>query len=542
MQNFLKINENDNVVVALRAISAGECISTEVQGVVREVVALEEIPQGHKMAIQDIPEGGGVIKYGYAIGSVIRSVRAGEWIHTHNLKTGLGDLLEYTYEPVPEVSVTGNISRRSSGSEEKGSQAESGSEEKVSLAESVPRVEGVSQAESASAREKNTFWGFPRPDNRAGVRNEIWVIPTVGCVNSVAQAIAGKANVYVKGSVEEVIAFSHPYGCSQMGEDQEYTRRILADLIRHPNAGGVLVLGLGCENSNIQVLKPYLGQYDESRVRFLQAQDCENEIAEGVELIKELIEQASRLRREPVSVDKLVVGLKCGGSDGLSGITANPLVGRFSDRLILEGGTTILTEVPEMFGAETILMNRCADRELFGQTVDMINDFKNYYKRHGQTIYENPSPGNKEGGISTLEDKSLGCTQKSGSAPVKGVLQYGDRVSVPGLNLLSAPGNDLVAATALAAAGAQIVLFTTGRGTPFASPVPTVKISTNSALAGKKANWIDFNAGVLAEGRGMEEQSKALFDYVLEVASGKKVCSEEAGFHDMAIFKQGVTL
>ena len=542
MQNFLKINENDNVVVALRAISAGECISTEVQGVVREVVALEEIPQGHKMAIQDIPEGGGVIKYGYAIGSVIRSVRAGEWIHTHNLKTGLGDLLEYTYEPVPEVSVTGNISRRSSGSEEKGSQAESGSEEKGSLAESVPRVEGVSQAESASAREKNTFWGFPRPDNRAGVRNEIWVIPTVGCVNSVAQAIAGKANVYVKGSVEEVIAFSHPYGCSQMGEDQEYTRRILADLIRHPNAGGVLVLGLGCENSNIQVLKPYLGQYDESRVRFLQAQDCENEIAEGVELIKELIEQASRLRREPVSVDKLVVGLKCGGSDGLSGITANPLVGRFSDRLILEGGTTILTEVPEMFGAETILMNRCADRELFGQTVDMINDFKNYYKRHGQTIYENPSPGNKEGGISTLEDKSLGCTQKSGSAPVKGVLQYGDRVSAPGLNLLSAPGNDLVAATALAAAGAQIVLFTTGRGTPFASPVPTVKISTNSALAGKKANWIDFNAGVLAEGRGMEEQSKALFDYVLEVASGKKVCSEEAGFHDMAIFKQGVTL
>ena len=542
MQNFLKINENDNVVVALRAISAGECISTEVQGVVREVVALEEIPQGHKMAIQDIPEGGGVIKYGYAIGSVIRSVRAGEWIHTHNLKTGLGDLLEYTYEPVPEVSVTGNISRRSSGSEEKGSQAESGSEEKGSLAESVPRVEGVSQAESASAREKNTFWGFPRPDNRAGVRNEIWVIPTVGCVNSVAQAIAGKANVYVKGSVEEVIAFSHPYGCSQMGEDQEYTRRILADLIRHPNAGGVLVLGLGCENSNIQVLKPYLGQYDESRVRFLQAQDCENEIAEGVELIKELIEQASRLRREPVSVDKLVVGLKCGGSDGLSGITANPLVGRFSDRLILEGGTTILTEVPEMFGAETILMNRCADRELFGQTVDMINDFKNYYKRHGQTIYENPSPGNKEGGISTLEDKSLGCTQKSGSAPVKGVLQYGDRVSVPGLNLLSAPGNDLVAATALAAAGAQIVLFTTGRGTPFASPVPTVKISTNSALAGKKANWIDFNAGVVAEGRGMEEQSKALFDYVLEVASGKKVCSEEAGFHDMAIFKQGVTL
>ncbi|MDE6168532.1 MAG: UxaA family hydrolase [Acetatifactor sp.] len=512
------------------------------------------------MAIQDIPEGGRVVKYGYAIGIAFRSVRAGEWIHTHNLKTGLGDLLEYTYEPVPEVPDAGNISRKSSGSQaesgsqEKGSQAESGSQEEgsqaesgsraeeASRAESVSQVEEASWAESASAREKNTFWGFPRPDNRAGVRNEIWVIPTVGCVNNVAEAIAGKANAYVKGSVEDVIAFSHPYGCSQMGEDQECTRRILADLIRHPNAGGVLVLGLGCENSSIQVLKSYLGEYDESRVRFLQAQDCEDEITEGVELIKELIEQASCLRRELVSIDKLVVGLKCGGSDGLSGITANPLTGRFSDRLIQEGGSTILTEVPEMFGAETILMNRCANRELFRQTVDMINDFKNYYKRHGQTIYENPSPGNKEGGISTLEDKSLGCTQKSGSAPVRGVLQYGERVSVPGLNLLCAPGNDLVAATALAAAGAQIILFTTGRGTPFASPVPTVKISTNSALAGKKANWIDFNAGVLVEGRGMEEQSEALFNYVLEVASGKRVCSEEAGFHDMAIFKQGVTL
>lgn len=497
MQDFLKINENDKVVVALKTILAGETITVDVQGEKRQITALEEIPAGHKMAICDIPAGAEVIKYGYRIGNAKEDIRAGAWVHTHNLKTALGDLLEYQYEPV-EV------------------------EEK--------RTEDV------------TFMGFERPDGKVGVRNEIWIVPTVGCVNNVATAIARQANRFVKGTVEEVIAFPHPYGCSQMGDDQEHTRQILADLINHPNAGGVLVLGLGCENSNIDVLKNYIGDYDENRVRFLVAQECEDEIAEAVEVVKELIEYASGFRREPVSVSRLVIGMKCGGSDGLSGITANPLVGRFSDTLISKGGTTILTEVPEMFGAETILMNRCADRELFDKTVELINDFKNYFKSHNQTIYENPSPGNKKGGISTLEDKSLGCTQKSGSAKVKGVLRYGETVKTAGLNLLSAPGNDLVAATALAAAGAQIVLFTTGRGTPFASPVPTVKIATNSTLAGRKKNWIDFNAGVLVEDRSMEEETAKLFAYVVEVASGRKVCSEEAGFHDMAIFKQGVTL
>lgn len=497
MQDFLKINENDKVVVALKTIPAGETITVDVQGEKRQITALEEIPAGHKMAICDIPAGEEVIKYGYRIGNAKEDIRAGAWVHTHNLKTALGDLLEYQYEPV-EV------------------------EEK--------RTEDV------------TFMGFKRPDGKVGVRNEIWIVPTVGCVNNVATAIARQANCFVKGTVEEVIAFPHPYGCSQMGDDQEHTRQILADLINHPNAGGVLVLGLGCENSNIDVLKNYIGDYDENRVRFLVAQECEDEIAEAVEVVKELIGYASGFEREPVSVSRLVIGMKCGGSDGLSGITANPLVGRFSDTLISKGGTTILTEVPEMFGAETILMNRCADRELFDKTVELINDFKNYFKSHNQTIYENPSPGNKKGGISTLEDKSLGCTQKSGSAKVKGVLRYGETVKTAGLNLLSAPGNDLVAATALAAAGAQIVLFTTGRGTPFASPVPTVKIATNSTLAGRKKNWIDFNAGVLVEDRSMEEETAKLFAYVVEVASGRKVCSEEAGFHDMAIFKQGVTL
>lgn len=327
-----------------------------------------------------------------------------------------------------------------------------------------------------------------------------------------------------------------------MGDDQEHTRQILANLIQHPNAGGVLVLGLGCENSNIDVLKGYLGEINPDRVKFLVAQESDDEIAEGVKIVAGLAEYAASFKREPISASKLVVGMKCGGSDGFSGITANPTVGRFSDILISKKGTTILTEVPEMFGAETILMNRCANEELFHKTVDLINDFKNYFKSHNQTIYENPSPGNKKGGISTLEDKSLGCTQKSGTAIVKGVLAYGETVKTPGLNLLSAPGNDLVAATALAASGAHIVLFTTGRGTPFACPVPTMKISSNSNLAGKKNNWIDFNAGVVAEGESLEVTGQRLFDEVVAVASGKEVKSELAGFHDMAIFKQGVTL
>lgn len=352
MQDFLKINDNDNVVVALNTIPAGEKITVSVGDGQKTVTAREEIPAGHKMAIFDIPEGGEVIKYGYRIGNAKENITEGSWIHTHNVKTALGDLLEYTYNPTPV-------------------------EEK--------KTEDV------------TFMGFNRPDGKVGVRNEIWVIPTVGCVNNVATAIAKQANAFVKGSVEEVIAFPHPYGCSQMGDDQEHTRKILADLINHPNAGGVLVLGLGCENSNIDVLKPYIGDYDENRVKFLVCQEHEDEIADSVEVIKGLIDYASKFEREPISVSKLVIGMKCGGSDGLSGITANPLVGRFSDLLISKGGTTILTEVPEMFGAETILMNRCANEELFHQTVDLINDFKNYFKSHNQTIYENPSPGQQKG-------------------------------------------------------------------------------------------------------------------------------------------------
>lgn len=494
MKDFMKINENDNVIVALKEMKKGEKISLENT----EIEALETIPAGHKMAVKDICEGADVIKYGFRIGTAKEDIKAGQWVHTHNIKTALGDLLEYKYEPVHM-------------------------EEKIT--------------------EDATFLGFQRSDGKAGVRNEIWIIPTVGCVNNIATAMAKRANAKVKGSVQEVIAFPHPYGCSQMGDDQEHTRTVLADMIHHPNAGGVLVLGLGCENSNIPLLKEqYIGEYDDQRVKFLQCQDVEDEQEEAMKLLEELAVYVNGFSREKIDASELIIGMKCGGSDGLSGITANPTVGAFSDLLISKGGTTILTEVPEMFGAETLLMDRCATPELFDKTVHLINDFKNYFKSHNQTIYENPSPGNKKGGISTLEDKSLGCTQKSGSAPVKGVLAYGEQVKEKGLNLLSAPGNDLVASTALAVSGAQIVLFTTGRGTPFASPVPTVKISSNSKLAGHKENWIDFNAGRMVEDKSKEELAQDLFNYVLAVASGKKVKAEEAGFHDMAIFKQGVTL
>lgn len=493
MKDYIRIHEDDNVIVALNEIKKGEVVVTGNLS----VTALEDIPAGHKMAISDIAEQGEVIKYGCRIGNAKESIKTGTWVHTHNVKTALGDLLDYTYEPV---------------------------ETKLAPTEDV------------------TFMGFNRPDGKVGVRNEIWIVPTVGCVNNIATAMAKAANMRLSGSVSEVIAFPHPYGCSQMGDDQENTRKILADLINHPNAGGVLVLGLGCENSNIDVLMPYIGEYNKDRVKFLVCQEVEDEMEVAAGLLDELISYAGKFEREPISVSKLIIGMKCGGSDGFSGITANPLVGKFSDLLISKGGTTILTEVPEMFGAETLLMNRCENEALFDETVKLINDFKQYFKSNNQTIYENPSPGNKKGGITTLEDKSLGCTQKSGSAAVKGVLSYGQVVETPGLNLLSAPGNDLVASTALAASGSHIVLFTTGRGTPFASPVPTVKISSNSPLANKKQNWIDFNSGVLVEDAEMEETAQKFFDYIIEVASGKKVCSEEAGFHDMAIFKQGVTL
>ena len=494
MAELLRITPKDNVAVALSAIEKGAVLT--VDGLT--VTAQNDIPAGHKIALADIRQGENVIKYGFPIGHAKADVAAGQHIHVHNLHTNLSGELEYTWNPTWPANET---------------------------------------AEPA------TFMGYPRKDGKVGVRNELWILPTVGCVNDIARALEREAQKLIGGGVETVYAFPHPYGCSQMGDDQENTRQILADLATHPNVGGVLVLGLGCENSSAAIIEEHMGDYDRDRVRFLICQQVEDEFAEAMKLLTELADNMRGEVRVPCPASKLVIGLKCGGSDGFSGITANPVIGGFSDLLVAQGGTTILTEVPEMFGAETILMDRCETEEMFSKTVRLINDFKRYFEEHHQTIYENPSPGNKAGGISTLEDKALGCTQKSGFAPVKDVLAYGEKVRTPGLNLLSAPGNDLVAATALASAGAQIVLFSTGRGTPFAAPVPTMKIATNTPLATRKHGWIDFNAGqLLTDGKSLPELSQELMDYVLSVASGEKLCSERSGFHDLAIFKTGVTL
>lgn len=493
MQKAIKIHSKDNVAVALQPLKQGEVISLGGQ----DVTLVEDIEQGHKFALADLPENTNIIKYGTVIGHTTKEVKTGAHVHVENIRTNLGDVLEYTYTP---------------------------------------------ETFEQPAAQGRTFKGFVRKNGDVGIRNEIWIIPTVGCVNNIVQTVERQAQSLIKGSIDGIHAFTHPYGCSQMGGDQENTRRVLADLIVHPNAGGVLVLGLGCENSNIDVLKPYIGEYDSERVRFVVAQKEEDEIAACMKQIEELVEIVSKDERTECPASKLRIGLKCGGSDGLSGITANPVVGRFSDLLVADGGTTILAEVPEMFGAETQLMNRAANEEVFHKTVDLINNFKEYFTANHQTIYENPSPGNKAGGISTLEDKSNGCVQKSGSAVISDVLEYGDRITKNGLNLLSTPGNDLVAATAEAAAGCQMVLFTTGRGTPFATAVPTIKIATNSRLANAKKNWIDLNAGRAIEDSSIEEVGEELYDLVIETANGKQCCSEVSGYHDIAIFKQGVTL
>ena len=490
---YIKINPDDNVAVALQDLQAGE--------IVEGVKLLCDVPRGHKIVLRDLAEGQDVIKYGFPIGHVTRPAAAGTMVDHNCIKTNLEGLLEYKYEP--------------------------------------------SLVEIDSAAQKRTFRGFRRSDGQTGIRNQIWIIPTVGCVNGICQQLAERFSREIagrEGSVDAVVAFPHNYGCSQLGPDHENTRTVLADMVHHPNAGGVLVVSLGCENNQLDAFRELVGPVDEARVRMFATQKVADEIEYGLQQLREIFAVCSKDERTDVPVSELRVGLKCGGSDGLSGITANPLLGVFSDWIVAQGGTTVLTEVPEMFGAETILMNRCQDRATFDKTVALINDFKDYFIKQGMPVYENPSPGNKAGGISTLEEKSLGCTQKCGKSTVRGVLKYGERLSVKGLNLMSAPGNDLVASTALGASGCQIVLFTTGRGTPFGSFVPTMKISTNTPLAEGKPGWIDFNAGVLAQDAPMSEVAPRFIEAVLAAASGEPVRSEANGYREIAIFKSGVTL
>lgn len=493
MTNVLKINPADNVVVAIQPQSAGAVI--EVDG--KAITVPEDVPAGHKIAIADIAEGENVIKYGFPIGHAREDKKAGAWMNEHNIKTNLAGLLSYEYHPQEVVL-------------------------------NIPD-------------EGRTFMGYRRKDGQVGIRNEVWIIPTVGCVNGIVGRLAERLRA--ETGAKNIFAFPHNYGCSQLGDDHENTKKILRDMVHHPNAGAVLVVGLGCENNQPDVFEQFCGDYDHERVRFVVSQKIEgDEVEYCMPILRELYALTQQDKREECPLSELRVGLKCGGSDGFSGITANPLLGVFSDYLVAQGGTTILTEVPEMFGAETILMNRCADRHLFDQTVSLINDFKDYFLSHGEPVGENPSPGNKAGGISTLEDKALGCTQKCGKSLVRGVLPYGERLQVKGLNLLSAPGNDLVASTALASAGCHMVLFTTGRGTPFGTYVPTMKVSTNSGLYRNKPQWIDFNAGVIAEGEPMEAVAKRFTDYVIAVANGTETNNERNGYHEIAIFKTGVTL
>ena len=490
----IKIHNIDSVAVAVEPLKAGEIVTVEK----KEITLLNDIPAGHKFALKDIPQNENIIKYAYPIGHAKVDIKKGEHIHTHNTKSNLAGVLEYEYRP---------------------------------------------DFMDVETQKPLTFKGYKRPNGKVGIRNEIWIVPTVGCVNSIVREIENGAQKFKTDNIDGIYSYNHPYGCSQLGDDMNMTLKYLSGLIKHPNAAAVLVVGLGCENGNIEELKKVLGDYDEKRVKFLIAQDFEDEIAEGIKVIEELSKLADTYQREECPASDLIIGLKCGGSDGFSGITANPLLGSLSDRIIGMGGSAILTEVPEMFGAETILMNRCRTENEFNKTVDLINNFKKYFMRYGEKVDENPSPGNKEGGITTLEDKALGCTQKCGTAPVEDVLSYGECVEKKGLSLLQAPGNDLVAANALAVSGAQLILFTTGRGTPFGCPVPTAKISSNTNLANKKKMWIDFNAGSLLENKTMSELTNEFIDFVLKLASGEITAKAEAlDKHELAIFKDGVTL
>lgn len=498
MKKTIQINVDDNVAVALSKLEANEEITIN-----DEVITLQtEVPAGHKFTLKELHKNDNVIKYGYPIGYINRDVEKGVWIDDNAIKTNLSGLLEYTYSPV-------------------------GYESDIEF-------------------ENRTFKGYKRSDGKVGIRNNIWIVPTVGCVNGIVNKLAEKFRATeLQGyeNIDNAVAYTHNYGCSQLGEDHENTRKILRNLVLHPNAGGVLVVGLGCENNQLEDFRELLGQFDETRIKFMKTQDVNDELTEGMKLLKELAENCKDDKRVELPISELNVGLKCGGSDGFSGITANPLLGWFSDWIVAQGGTTVLTEIPEAFGAETILMNRCKTEELFHQTVEVINDFKQYFISHGEPVGENPSPGNKAGGISTLEEKSLGCVQKCGSSLLTGVLKYAERIENKGLNLLSAPGNDLVASTALAASGCHIVLFTTGRGTPFGTFVPTVKIATNTALAESKSNWIDFNAGSLLEEDNVQEETLSEFiDKIIAIANGEQALNETNGYEEISIFKSGVVL
>ena len=495
--NFIRIHKNDNIAVALEDVKK----DGNVIGVSEVLKAFEDVPFGHKMALMDIEKDEMIIKYGAPIGRANTTIKKGQWVHTHNIKTNLSGKLKYTYNPEPRNEV--------------------------------------------DVKNSTMFFdGYKRENGNVGTRNEIWIIPTVSCVNKTVEKIAILADKMFPEACDGIFAYPHNAGCSQLGDDHDTTQKILASIVHHPNAGGILLVSLGCENNDFEHFIPTLGDYDKKRIKFMVTQDVEgDELEKGLELIKEIIEELKNDKREPVSVSELKIAFKCGGSDGFSGITANPLCGLIADRITAVGGSAILTEVPEMFGAETLLMNRADNEETFQKIVDMINSFKQYYIDYNQPIYENPSPGNKKGGITTLEEKSLGCIQKGGHAAVTDTLSFGERCKTPGLNLMTGPGNDNVSITNLLASGAHILLFTTGRGNPLGTAIPTIKVSTNTNLYNRKNHWIDFDAGIILQDNSFENSTDKLWEYIIKVASGKELTKNEInGYKEIMIFKNGVLL
>lgn len=501
-KNCIIINEADNVAVALEDLKIGNTITVGTE----TITILNDIPFAHKIAIKNIRKNETIIKYGSIISSAIEHIQVGSHVHTHNTKTNLSGIINYKYNP-DEKTLKQFEKRRKSNKEE------------------------------------YYFQGYKRDNGKAGTRNEVWIIPTVGCVNATVKKIEADANRLYGSRVDGIFAYTHNMGCSQMGEDQKITMSILKGIIENPNCAAALIVSLGCENNNLKVFKPLLGKIDENKIKFLTTQDVDNEYEEGVKLLDSLTYHAAKTKREKLPIKYLQVGFKCGGSDAFSGITANNLCGIINDKLYINGSTTILTEVPEMFGAETILMNRAIDKNVFTKIVELINNYKNYFNKYNQTIYENPSPGNKDGGISTLEEKSLGCIQKGGHSPIVDVLNYGEAAKVHGLNLLNGSGNDQVSCTNLVASGCNLIIFTTGRGNPFGSVVPTIKVSSNTRLKNKKPNWIDFNAGLMLEDSADYDVVDSFMKFIIEVASGNiKTKNEMNNYRDISIFKDGVVL
>lgn len=494
---LIRVSGSDNVAMAVEMIPKGTVACLD--GVSYEI--REDIPFGHKVALKRVGCGEIVYKYAHPIGIATKDIEPGDWVHSHNMKTGLDGKIEYQYRASPYRAVD---------------------------------VGGV----------RDTFDGYERADGSVGTRNEIWVIPTVSCVNATVEHIARRAGELYGGLCDGIHAFPHNAGCSQLGKDHETTQRILKSIINNPNAGGVLIVSLGCENNDLNHFLPVLGEINRSRIKYMISQDVDgDEVEEGVRLIGEVAETVKNDKRTPQKVSKLCIGFKCGGSDAFSGITANPLCGLISDRITALGGTAVLTEVPEMFGAEQSLMGRAKDEQVFHKIVTLINDFKQYYMDFGQPIYENPSPGNKAGGITTLEEKSLGCVQKGGHAIVTDTLDYGQRYEKNGLNLMTGPGNDSISITDLVSAGAQMLLFTTGRGNPLGTAVPVIKISSNSDRARTKGKWIDFDAGRILDGMTKEELCDELWEKILDTASGRyRTKNEISNNRAIMIFKNGVLL